>query len=92
MILFPAIDLKDGKVVRLQRGDFSTVHQVAWDPVETATAFQEAGATHLHVVDLDGARDGVRKNAAIVAEVAKVGLKMELGGGLRSLKDLEEVF
>ncbi len=92
MILFPAIDLKDGKVVRLRQGDFSTVHQVAWDPVETVTAFQIAGATHLHMVDLDGARDGVRKNSEIVAAVAKVGLKVELGGGLRSLQDLEDAF
>lgn len=92
MILFPAIDLKDGKVVRLVKGDFDTVHQVADDPVATAEAFRDAGATHLHMVDLDGARDGRRKNGDIVAKVARVGLKVELGGGIRNLKDAEAVF
>ena len=92
MLIFPAIDLKDGQVVRLYRGDFDTVHQVAEDPVSTARTFFEAGARYLHMVDLDGARDGVRKNSAIVRAAAGVGLKIELGGGIRSMADLEEVF
>lgn len=92
MLLFPAIDLKDGKVVRLYKGDFGTVHQVADDPVVTARAFWAAGARYLHTVDLDGAKDGVRKNSAIVRELAGTGLKVELGGGLRSMEDLQEVF
>lgn len=92
MLIFPAIDLKDGKVVRLYQGDFETVHQVADDPAETARAFQAAGARYLHMVDLDGARGGVRKNSAIVKTVAEVGLNIELGGGLRSMADLEAVF
>ncbi len=92
MILFPAIDLKDGRAVRLYQGDFATVHQVADDPVTTARAFREAGATHIHMVDLDGARDGARKNGEIVREVARTGLRVELGGGIRSLADAEAVF
>lgn len=92
MLIFPAIDLKDGKVVRLHKGDFDTVHQVADDPVETARAFRAAGARYLHMVDLDGARNGVRKNSAIVRAVAAVGLNIELGGGIRSMADLEDVF
>ena len=92
MLIFPAIDLKDGKVVRLYKGGFDTVHQVAEDPVETAKAFRAAGARYLHMVDLDGARGGVRKNSAIVKAVAEVGLNIELGGGIRSMADLEEVF
>ena len=92
MILFPAIDLKDGKVVRLYKGDFSTVHQVAEDPVETARQFQAAGCTYLHMVDLDGARDGQRKNSEIVQAVCRVGLKVELGGGIRTLEDARAVF
>ena len=92
MILFPAIDLKDGRAVRLYQGDFATVHQVADDPVTTAQAFREAGATHIHMVDLDGARDGGRKNGEIVREVARTGLRVELGGGIRSLADAEAVF
>lgn len=54
MIIYPAIDLKDGKCVRLLKGDFATVHQVAEDPVETARVFREAGAEWIHMVDLDG--------------------------------------
>ena len=92
MLIIPAIDLKDGKVVRLLKGDFNTVQQVADDPVATAKAFYEAGARYLHVVDLDGSKDGVRKNTELVKAVVQVGLKTELGGGIRSLKDLEEVF
>lgn len=92
MLIFPAIDLKDGKVVRLHKGRFDTVHQVADDPVETAKAFRAAGARYLHMVDLDGAREGVRKNSAIVQAVAEVGLHIELGGGIRSMADLEAVF
>ena len=93
MIILPAIDLKDNKVVRLYKGEFDTVHQVADDPVATANAFYEAGARYIHMVDLDGAKDGVRKNAHIVCAVAEnVGLKVELGGGIRSMADLEEVF
>lgn len=92
MQLFPAIDLKDGQVVRLRRGDFGTVHQVADDPVATAQAFLAAGAVHLHMVDLDGARDGVRQNSAIVRAVARTGIQIELGGGIRSMADLDAVF
>ena len=93
MILFPAIDLKDGKAVRLYKGDFATAHQVADDPLATARAFYEAGARHIHMVDLDGARSGARQNGAIVEAVARSsGLKVELGGGIRSMADLEAVF
>lgn len=92
MLIFPAIDLKDGRVVRLCKGSFDTVHQVADSPLETARAFSAAGTRHLHMVDLDGAKDGKRKNAAIVQSVAEVGLNIELGGGIRSMADLEAVF
>lgn len=92
MIILPAIDLKDGKVVRLYQGDFGTVHQVADDPLSTARAFYNAGARYIHMVDLDGAKDGVRQNSAIVAAVAKTSLRVELGGGIRSMDDLRTVF
>lgn len=92
MLIFPAIDLKDGQVVRLVKGDFATAHQVAEDPVVTARTFYAAGARYLHMVDLDGARDGVRKNGDVVKAVVQVGLKVELGGGIRSMTDLAEVF
>lgn len=92
MIIFPAIDLKDGKVVRLYKGDFATAQQVADDPVATAMAFRSAGATHMHMVDLDGAKDGKRKNTEIVKAVSRVGLKIQLGGGIRTIQDLEAIF
>ena len=93
MILLPAIDLKDGKVVRLYKGDFSTVHQVSQDPLATAADFAAAGARYIHMVDLDGARSGERKNGAIVQAVAeRSGLRVELGGGIRSLEELRAVF
>ena len=93
MIILPAIDLKDGKCVRLLKGDFSTVHQVADDPLETAAAFRASGAAFIHMVDLDGAKDGVRQNGGIVRAVCeKSGLKVELGGGIRNMADLEAVF
>jgi phosphoribosylformimino-5-aminoimidazole carboxamide ribotide isomerase len=92
MIILPAIDLKDGKVVRLYKGDFDTVHQVADDPVATAQAFYDAGARYIHMVDLDGAKDGTRKNSQIVRDVVQVGLRVELGGGIRSMADLQAVF
>ena len=92
MIIFPAIDLKDGKVVRLYKGDFAAMQQVAEDAVATALAFQQAGAAYLHLVDLDGARDGERKNARLVEKVVQVGLRVQLGGGLRTMADLEAVF
>jgi len=93
MILLPAIDLKDGKVVRLYKGEFDSVHQVAAGALETARDFARAGAKWIHMVDLDGARDGVRKNADIVRQVVQnSGLQVELGGGIRSMDDLEAVF
>lgn len=93
MIILPAIDLKDGKCVRLLKGDFSTVHQVSEDPLQTAAEFRAAGATFIHMVDLDGARDGVRKNGDIVRAVCEQsGLRVELGGGIRNMADLEAVF
>lgn len=92
MIIEPAIDLKDGKVVRLQKGDFDTVHQVAEDPVAVAKAFAAAGARWIHMVDLDGAKSGVRINAPMVRRVAEEsGMLIEMGGGIRTMADLEAV-
>ncbi len=93
MIIEPAIDLKDGKVVRLLKGDFDTVHQVADDPVVVAKDFAAAGAKVIHMVDLDGAKSGQRVNGDIVRSVTEqTGMKIELGGGIRTMKDLEAVF
>ena len=89
MIVLPAIDMKDGCCVRLRKGDFGTVHQVAAGALETARRFADAGARWVHMVDLDGARDGVRKNFPQIYEViAQSGLQVELGGGIKSVPDL----
>lgn len=90
MIVLPAIDIKDGKCVRLKKGDFATVHQVAEDPLAAARSFEAAGARWLHMVDLDGAKDGASKNSALFAQVAAfTGLKVELGGGIRTMQAIE---
>lgn len=91
MIIFPAIDIKDGNCVRLFKGDFSTVEKVASDYLETAKGFEAAGASWIHMVDLDGAKEGRPVNTKIYTDVAeKTGLKVELGGGIRSLETIRE--
>ncbi len=93
MTIFPAIDIKDGRCVRLYKGDFSTAHQVADSPLETALSFKEAGAEWVHMVDLDGAKTGAQANAPIFLEIAKKsGLKVELGGGIRTMETLDFYF
>lgn len=89
MILLPAIDIHKGQCVRLVQGDFSTAHQVAADPLETALSFRRAGAKWLHMVDLDGAKEGRRVNEALFLKVARdSGLELELGGGIRTMEDI----
>lgn len=90
MIILPAIDLKDGKCVRLLKGDFDTVHKVAENPVKVAEVFSSCGARYIHMVDLDGALNGVRKNGEIVKAVAASGdARIELGGGIRNMADID---
>lgn len=91
MIILPAIDIKDGNCVRLFKGDFSTVEKVASDYLETAKSFEDAGAEWIHMVDLDGAKEGRPVNTKIYTDVAeKTNLKVELGGGIRSLETIRE--
>ncbi len=91
MIIFPAIDIKDGNCVRLFKGDFSTVEKVASDYLETAKDFETAGASWIHMVDLDGAKEGRPVNTKIYTDVAeKTDLKVELGGGIRNLETIRE--
>ena len=90
MILLPAIDLHQGQCVRLLRGDYDTAQVVAADPVETARAFEEQGAGWLHVVDLDGAKEGAPKNAELIARVVeRTGLQVEVGGGIRNMATVD---
>ncbi len=92
MIILPAIDMKDGRCVRLRKGEFSTASQVAADALKTARAFAAAGAGWVHMVDLDGARNGERTNFSYIREVIEgAGLSVELGGGIKTQEDVDAV-
>lgn len=86
MLIFPAIDLYDGKAVRLYKGDYNNMTVYSDHPLSVALDFVKAGATCIHMVDLEGARDGTTPNLAIVREIAeKTPLFTEIGGGIRSM-------
>ena len=86
MHIFPAIDLYDGKAVRLYKGDYNNMTVYSDSPLSVALDFVKAGATCIHMVDLEGARDGTTPNLAIVREIAqKTPLFTEIGGGIRSM-------
>lgn len=90
MELIPAIDVLDGKVVRLQRGRYDQVTVYADDPAEPARRFHAAGATRLHVVDLDGARDGSPGNVRAIERILEaVPLEVQVGGGIRDSASAE---
>jgi phosphoribosylformimino-5-aminoimidazole carboxamide ribotide isomerase len=89
MILLPAVDIRDGKAVRLRQGDFDDETVYADDPLEAARAFVDAGARFLHVVDLDGAREGEPVNLQHVERItSELAVPVELGGGLRSIASI----
>lgn len=89
MIVFPAIDIQDGKAVRLRRGDFDDATVFSDDPVELARHWQAQGAEVLHVVDLDAARTGELVNLGLVEAIVKaVDIPVQYGGGIRSAKSL----
>jgi phosphoribosylformimino-5-aminoimidazole carboxamide ribotide isomerase len=86
VILLPAVDIRDGRAVRLRQGDFDDETVYADDPLEAARSFVEAGAGWLHVVDLDGAKEGEPANLEHLERIAKeLGVPVQYGGGLRSL-------
>ena len=86
MLIFPAIDLYGGKAVRLYKGDYNNMTVYSDNPLAVALDFVKAGATCIHMVDLEGARDGTTPNLAIVREIAqKTPLFTEIGGGIRSM-------
>ncbi len=93
MHLLPAIDILDGRAVRLAKGDYAKVTVYNEDPVDQAQRFEEAGATWLHVVDLNGAKSGVPENIALVERIlARTLLKVEVGGGIRSLETIQRLY
>ncbi len=89
MIIFPAIDLKDGKCVRLYKGNFNKTTIFNSSPYNQALQFKKKGFTDLHLVDLDGALKGKSKNKKIIIKIIKnTDLKVQLGGGIRTLKQV----
>ena len=92
MRLIPAIDLKDGRCVRLLRGDFDAETRYDEDPRALVARYRQLGADWLHVVDLDGARDGIGVNRNLIAELARAeAVKLQVGGGLRDTGAVAEV-
>ncbi len=86
MYIFPAIDLYEGKAVRLLRGEYDKMTVYSENPIEIAYEFEASGASHIHMVDLEGAKNGGTPNIDIVRQVAeKTGLFVEIGGGIRSM-------
>ena len=91
MILLPAIDLFEKKAVRLYKGDYANMTVYSLNPIEIARDFEAAGAKHIHMVDLEGARDGSTPNLSVVADVARnTSLFVEIGGGIRDMATVEK--
>lgn len=92
MLIIPAIDLREGRCVRLFQGKFDQETSYSDDPGEVARRWSDAGAQRLHVVDLDGARAGEPRQLDLVSEIAGVGVPVQLGGGLRTLEQIRSAF
>lgn len=91
-VVLPAIDLRDGRVVRLYQGDYARETTYNMAPVDQARRYAETGARWLHVVDLDGARSGNASNLDVIKELTGVGLRVQAGGGVRDESDLARLF
>lgn len=91
MIIFPAIDLFDKKAVRLYKGNYNEMTVYSANPIEIARDFEKKGSTHIHIVDLEGAKDGTTPNISVVEQIAKgTSLFSEIGGGIRSMETVEK--
>ena len=91
MKIFPAIDIKDKKCVRLVKGDFDNKTEYEMSPVEQASKYKDLGFKNLHIVDLDGALIGETVNLDIIKDiVSKLDLKVEVGGGIRNLESIQK--
>ncbi|MCL2401374.1 MAG: 1-(5-phosphoribosyl)-5-[(5-phosphoribosylamino)methylideneamino]imidazole-4-carboxamide isomerase [Oscillospiraceae bacterium] len=91
MIILPAIDLYEGKAVRLRQGDYAQMTVYSNHPWMTAQEFKDCGAEWIHIVDLEGARDGVPKNLDIISRIIReTGLHIEVGGGIRTIEVAEQ--
>ena len=92
MLFIPAIDLIDGRCVRLSQGDYAQRTQYELDPVETAVKFQDEGARYVHIVDLDAARNVRTDNRELIGRMAKaVDIPVEVGGGIRNRADVQRL-
>jgi phosphoribosylformimino-5-aminoimidazole carboxamide ribotide isomerase len=92
MIIFPAIDLKDGKCVRLYKGKMNEATVFSDNPVEMALKWQEKGAEYLHLVDLNGAFAGSPQNRKVISQiVSSLDIPVQVGGGIRNLETIEEL-
>ena len=92
MIIFPAIDIKGGKCVRLFKGNFSNLKQYNKSPLDQANVFSDHGFKYLHLIDLDGALEGKLVNKNIIKNIAKIeNTKIQVGGGIRSLEQIDEL-
>jgi phosphoribosylformimino-5-aminoimidazole carboxamide ribotide isomerase len=90
MIVYPAIDLRGGRVVRLRQGDYAAETRYADEPLAVARRYRADGAQWIHVVDLDAARDGTMRHRQIIAAIASAtGLSVQAGGGVRNESDVE---
>ena len=91
MQIYPAIDIKNGQCVRLKQGKFDDMTIYGDDPMEVAKRWVESGATFLHVVDLDGAREGISDNQKVIQEIVSTfSVPVQTGGGIRSMRDIED--
>ena len=92
MIIFPAIDIKGGKCVRLFKGDFNKITQYKKSPFDQATEFFNLGFTNIHLIDLDGALEGNLINKEIIKKISEIDkIKIQVGGGIRSLEHIEKL-
>jgi phosphoribosylformimino-5-aminoimidazole carboxamide ribotide isomerase len=90
LVIIPAIDIKDGKCVRLAQGDFDRVTTYADNPVDMARTWVQKGAELIHIVDLDGSVAGLPRNANIILEIAKkINIPIQVGGGIRDMETIE---
>ncbi|MGP8153434.1 MAG: 1-(5-phosphoribosyl)-5-[(5-phosphoribosylamino)methylideneamino]imidazole-4-carboxamide isomerase [Smithella sp.] len=90
MVIIPAIDIKDGKCVRLAQGDFDRITTYADNPVDMALTWMQKGAELIHIVDLDGSVAGLPRNAKIILEIAKkIDVPIQVGGGIRDMGTVE---
>jgi phosphoribosylformimino-5-aminoimidazole carboxamide ribotide isomerase len=92
LIIYPAIDIRAGKCVRLVQGNYNQESVYSQNPIEVALGFEKSGAEYIHLVDLDGAKSGRSQNLGLIVEIAaKLSIPVQLGGGIRTMDNIEEI-